>query len=340
MIRKVITILIFLYAYTITTVSGQYGGKETLPKVSMVLDLKLGSVNQQNFTTAAMSSGYKNALNTSQGNITNTANKSIGFDLRFGYYLNRKRSLGFGSGFVFLKYTSNLLVDTFHVEYQSTDFQGSTFRQSVSSNQTINERIKSTNISIPVLLLYRQRLTNGIYFVMDAGIVINAIMQHEYNTEATFNYEAIYKYTGSGNVPGAVFDDAPTPGKTDWIVTQDQFIKKNPTGNAQQYFDDLQDLGYNVGIDEKVVQNNGTVDFKRWSIGYIVQPGVEQEIKNRVFLKIGLYYMSQSFTNYEGNNSLRITNRVGDYNSMMNKVKTMESAAYGLNLGLKFLIKE
>ena len=195
---------------------------DDLPRLSFGFDLKAGTV-KRTFTFVPLSEGYNNALNLKTGNLKFNDGKALGFAIPVNYYLNRSRSIGIGSGIMFFKQDGSLSLDNFHVEYESTDFQGSHFRQIVSSSQTLNEIVKTATVSIPLLLVYKKEIRQDLIFSIDAGILYTVLCQNAYTADAAFDYEAVYKYTGSGSKPNPVFDNAAVPDSHDWIITAKQY---------------------------------------------------------------------------------------------------------------------
>lgn len=299
-------------------------------------DVKAGYVRPK-ITADSFTSGYLNAINQKEGTLTLSNSSSFVYTLKLGYYFNENKNIGISAGFMYTNQMSTLALDSFHVEYQSVDANGSIFRQSLTSNQGISESIKSVNISVPVMLMLRFKVGESFHITLDGGILVNSQSQNTYNSNSAFDYEAIYKNVGTVANPKWGYDNAAVPGEKDWLITSGFVAGVNPKLNVDSFFTALNKLGHNVGLDKGPTNNTGTVNYSSSSLGYIFEPAIEDQVRNRLFLRLGLYYMSQTFTNTVDNTVL-ITDKIGDYNSPLTRVKTVQNTSYGISLGLRYFI--
>ncbi len=304
------------------------------------LNLKGGAVSQ-NITSVNFASNYLNALNDTISKLKFSNGVSYGFDLQVGYFFDKKKQLGVGTGIMFMWQKGDVTMDQFHIEYQSTDAQSptpETFRQLITANGPIQETVSSTNISIPLLFKYKKQFSGKFGLAVDAGVLFNLQMKNSYSTNASFDYEAIYKYNVVGSNAVAVYDNSPTPGTlNEQYITKQQITQENSGTNAQTYFNNLRYQGYNVGLNQQPNSSTGTVSYKG-SIGFLIQPSVSYKLNNYLSLNFGFYYMLQSFDNSANNKNYMLTDKVGSYNSLMNSASTSQNSAYGLNLGLRFYL--
>jgi len=336
MSRKTLLFSLLICLVARTPVWGQ-APWELFPQFFLEGDFKIGEFSEK-LGTASLTNSYPNVLNPVSGNITFTESRSNSYNLEFGGYLNHKRTFGIGTGFIYQRQRGNIGTDTFHVEFESTDYKGNVFRQLISSNGPINESVKISSISIPIFLRYRKDIVEDLFLTVDAGVVLNVMLQNKYATNTGFDYEAIYKFAGSSNNPNTVYDNSPIPGPSDWLITSAQFLKTNPNGDVTEYFNFLHGLGYNVGLGDSV-RKSGTVTYHSKSIGFNLQPALNYKISPKIYGKAGLYVMYQSFENATQNTSGQFASKMGDYNSLLNYTKTIQSISYGVMFGINYLFK-
>jgi len=298
-------------------------------------DYKPGAVSEK-IKSGSLTSNYANAVNASASDLVFNNGKSNAYNLGVGIYLDKNRTIGIGVGISYAKQEGTLNVDSFHVEYSATDYKGNIFRQLITAPAGISETVKATNISIPFYVCYRRKLVQDMLFAAYAGILYNSQMQYSYSTSSTFNYEAIYKFQVSGGNLSYSYDNAPTPGGNDWLITQAEFNKVNSQGDMTAYFAHMQSTGYNVGLDQTVNAKSGQIAFKQNSIGYFVQAGVNYLITDRFFGKVGLYFSSQSFKNSAVNQQMLVSPTTGTYISLMNYVTQVNLISYGVSFGVGY----
>ena len=291
----------------------------------------------EDLTTAKTIGNYNNSIAgvSNTGNLTFGKSHSYGFDAQVGYFFGKKNNWGIGTGFMYLGQQGNLTLDQYHVEYQSTDANHNTFRQLITADGPIEENVKITNINIPLVLKYKHRFSKRIGFTADAGALFNLQMRNSYSSNATFDYEAIYKFTGSGADATAIYESAATPATTDVLYTKAQYINRSDLYN---YFNTtLHNLGYNVGLNQHPNSNSGAVSYTAGSVGLILQPSVNYYFNDNIALNLGVYYIYQPFKN-SATNGYELTNKVGDYSSVMNSITASNNQTYGLNVGLRIYL--
>lgn len=295
----------------------------------------------QNIKTIPFSTNYQDALNEKQSDIKFKSGQSMGYDFRLGYYFNRKRSLGIGLGITYYKQEGNLNMDTFHVEFRASDATYPTYRQVISTTRGIKETVTSQSINIPLLLRYKYDFNEKLALTVDAGIMYNAYVKNTYNTNANFDYEAIYKFEGT--VP--VYDNSPTPDDKSLLITKAEFQKDFPKEDVRAFFAFHDSIGKSVGLNLEADQKSGTVKYKSGSLGYTGEVAVNYMVVRNICVRLGAYYTAQSFTNTSNNNALRLTDKVVEngagritgvnYNSIMNQVQNVKSNNFGLMLGVR-----
>ncbi len=303
-----------------------------------VVDVNLvGGFANQDFKTANTINNYPNALNSNTGNLKFKNGYAYGADAQLGFFFGEKRHFGIGTGFMYMTEHGFANLDNFHIEYQATDFKGSTFRQLITGNN-ISETITSSSMNIPVMLKYKNRFSEHWGFAADAGALINLEMKNAYKTNASFDYEAIYKFGQSGDGGTvAVYDNSPTPSVNDWLITKTEFLRNNPNGNFQDYLNAKRALGYNVGEGLKPGTSKGNTSYTQGSVGFMVQPSLNYFLSDMVALNFGVYYLYQPFKNAAASN-YHLTDGAGNYSSVLNNVTESHNQSYGLNIGVRFFL--
>jgi hypothetical protein len=309
---------------------------------SLSADLQVnGGMLSQNIKAIPFSVNYTDALNAKQSDIKFSGGKSMGYDFRLGYYFNRKRSWGIGLGINYYKQEGNLNLDTFHIEFRSADATYPTFRQVISTTRGIREVVNIRSLNIPLLLRYKWDINEKFALTVDAGLMYNIYAKNSYVSNASFDYEAIYKFEGT--VP--VYDNQPVPDQSDLLITKAEYLKDFPKGDVKYYFYFHDSIGKSVGLGLNADKNSGTVKYKTGSLGYTGEVAINYMVIRNICLRLGAYYTAQSFTNTSNNNALRLTDKVVEnsagiatgvnYNSMLNEVQTVKSSNYGLVLGVR-----
>ncbi len=308
----------------------------------VVVDVNLlGGALTQDLTMANTLGNYNNSIASvsNTGKLTFTNGLSYGFDAQLGYFFGKKRHFGVGLGFMYLAQQGDLKLDQFHVEYQATDVHNNTYRQLITANHEIVEKVNVTNMNIPLVLKYKYRFSKRLGFTADLGALFNIQLRNEYSSNATFDYEAIYQLTGSGSDITAHYDNSPVPNtSSDILYTKAEHTSKNPTQPLSEYFDQLHNVGgYNVGLGVRPSSNSGSVSYATGSVGLLVQPSINYFLSDAVALNLGGYFIYQPFTN-SSNNGYMLTDKMGQYSSVMNTVTASNNTSYGLNLGVRIFL--
>ncbi len=295
----------------------------------------LGGVLMQDLTTANTNPNYLNGLNLNTGgNLKFTNGMSYGFDAQLGYFFGHSNHFGVGAGFMYLYQQGDVAMSNpYHAEYQATDYEGNVYRQVVTSNQTIQEKLSITNMNIPIVLKYKTRFSKRLGFTADAGALINLQLRNSYTTNASFDYEAIYQYTSGTDTKNGlptVYDNSPTPSANDVFYTKAEYLAlhNNNSQYVQQYFNTLRNTGYNVGLGVKPNSNSGSVSYAAGSVGLLIQPSFELFlIRQRKGFNGGFFYVYQPF-NHTEQNGYMLTDKTGVYNSVLNAVTASNNQSF------------
>ncbi len=295
----------------------------------------VGGLLTRNMTVDNTTGNYTNGINNNTGELKFSNGYSFGGDLQIGYFFGRKAHFGIGTGIQYLYQQGDLTLNNFMVQYQSNDNNGTIFRQVITANDKITEKITVSNINIPLLLKYKKRFTQRIGFTADAGIVYNLQEKNTYKTNASFDYEAIYKYTNPPSGDPALYDNAVNPGPTDFLVTKAGFTAHDNVNDVNAFFNQQAQKGENVGLGVKPDTKKGSVSYLTGSVGFLIRPAVNVFLSDNVALNLGLYYQYQPFNNNIPS-GYRLTDKVGSYNSALKTVSASTDQSYGVNVGLRF----
>ena len=304
-----------------------------------VIDVNLmGGILNQNLTVASTSGNYTNGINNNTGKLSFKNGISYGGDAELGFFcFGGKSHFGIGSGLMYLYQQGDLKLDAFNVQYQSTDNNGNTFRQLITANKPITEKLTTTNISIPLLLKYKKRFTQRVGVSADAGILYNVQLKNDYKTDASFDYQAIYQFTNPPSGLPTVYDNGVVPNANDLLITKDHFLTTHQGGNVGNYFANEAEHGYNVGLGVKPNTNSGTVSYLTGSVGFLFRPTFNFFLSDWCSLNLGGYLLYQPFNNNVPTN-YKLTNGVGEYNSSMQSVSSGNDLSVGGNLGVRFYL--
>lgn len=303
-----------------------------------VLDINAtGGMLTQDITTTNPVLSYTNALNSSSiSGLTFDKGMSYGGNAQIGYFFDNAGHFGVGTGLMYQMQTGNAVMDKYKVEYQSVDGNGNIYRQIITATGPVTEKLKISNISIPLMLKFKYRFTKRSGISADAGILYNVSMRNNYTTDGRFNYEAIYNHVNTSNGIVTVYDNGATPSATSLLITRNHYMATHPNGDAAAYLTSQRiNNGYNVGWDAEAITKTGSVKYVQNSVGFMFQPSYSLYFNDKVALNIGAYIMYQSFTHAP--TGAHLTDRVGEYNSFLNNVTTTTATSYGGNLGVRFL---
>lgn len=311
---------------------------DMLPRWVIDANLMGGALTQDLTVTNPLAPGnpdYKNALSSSSiSGLKFDKGLSFGGNAQIGFFFDNKSHFGIGTGLMYLRQQGDVTMNTYSVQYQSTDANGNVFRQIINSNGPVKEKLKIDNISIPLVLKYKYRFTRRVGITADAGLVYNAMLKNNYNTQGTFNYEAIYKHVNTGNGITTVYDNGATPENTDLVLTAAQYTATHPNGDVANFFTTQRNMGYNVAYQAAPTKKDGSVSFVQSSIGFLFQPSFSYYLSDKVALNIGGYYLYQIYSHSP--TGAKLTDKVGDYNSFLSNVTTSKTNSYGGNIGVRF----
>jgi outer membrane protein OmpA-like peptidoglycan-associated protein len=324
-----------------TNVSKLKSRNELLPRVVIDVNYKRGNLLQV-LDTAHVLEPFSRNVNSVIAKPKFIEGHTEGGDIQIGYFFGKQHLFGVGTGLMYLYQTGSIQLDTFHAEYASAYYNSGNnaglkgeFRQIITSKSRITEQIKVTNINIPVLAKFKYQFSEHFGVALDAGALFNMSIKNEFSTNAVFDYEAAILTTDGKS---SVYDGGVAVEGIDFLITRANFQKMNPQGNITKFFDQRYAEGYNVGLGVAAKPGKSVTNYNIGSIGFLGQAALSYQLNYRVTLNLGGYYMVQNFTPEKDPTSWMITNKVGEYNSITEGVKTSHNTSYGLNIGIRYFV--
>lgn len=304
-------------------------------KISIEANYLYSGVFIQQITPKALVANYADNLNAKVGTLAFSGGASSAYNAEVGFFFGHKKHFGIGSGIFYLMQNGTLSLSEFHIEYRSTDYQGNVFRQLISATHPINEKLATQNLVIPLMLKYKNRFSRNAGVAVDVGILYQVESKSTYNTDASFDYEAIYQYANvNGSQQIAVYDNSSTPSTTkDWFITRNQYVQSNPNGMTEE-FNTLRGQGYNVGLHVAPDKPSGSVLPKEISLGCFLRPQFSFYCSENIAINIGPYLIYQSSKN-TSKEPYRLTDKIGEYNALQNDISSAKYQIFGISGGVR-----
>jgi len=312
---------------------------ELLPRFAIDVNFKYGFVSGS-ATSVDPSTSYTNVIQSvfAYKAPTISSTNGLGGDFHIGYFFGRKHNWGLSIGLIYSSSQNyNLRMDSLHVEYQSVDSFAThdIFRQIITTKGPVTESVRSSSISIPVLVKFKHQFSRDWGFFAEGGPMVSVMSVNRSTTNAVFDYEAIYQF--NSNVEG-VYDNRVTPAANDWLITKTAYQHNNrDAGTINNYFTDLNNKGYNVGLNSSPFNKSRTTHYNPFALGGLIQAGFSYQLNYGITANFGGYYSYQIFQN-TGNEKYQVTNTVGSYHSMTEGIKQVATQSYGVTVGLRFFI--
>ena len=265
----------------------------------------------------------------------NTQATHFGATIQYDRFFGDKKIFGGGIGISYQHFATELDLPDFFVEYHDIDKFGNSYRRRVESKSVIAENIKMNYLMVPLTLKYKQELftKGGVY--VDAGIAFSLLMSGSGKANTSFDYEAIYSLDQTS---AFVYDNAATPGSTDWLMTTN-FVNAHNNASAtatDNYFTEHKNAGFDVAANQSVNQSS---DFKlKPGMALIFGGGIFYKILENADAELGVLYINDS-QNTDITSGYKITDKTGEYSSLVNGSKKITNQSIGVSLGLKFSLQ-
>lgn len=321
----------------------------TRPRWVITIGANAGVVTA-NFTNAASGYDYggSNTLPQADENPASTFSDGKvvgGFGMLERYFGTKDKpaNIGIAAGLAFNSLSGTVKKDTFHVEYQAADKAygdrkgGNSFTQIISAG-AIEEKVTISNVSVPIVAIYRGNVTKTLGFKIEAGVAFNLFYKSKMNsTDASFDYEAIYKYDSP--FPDAENQDYFDPGGTanpdpsSWLITKDAVGKHIGETNVKDYFNRMEANNYPVGLGIKPLSTN-TNPSATFNVGisFILRPSISFYFGG-ASLNLGAYYIR---TNFSQPGTYRLIDENKNYNTLMQGVSKASNSSYGFHISYSF----
>jgi outer membrane protein OmpA-like peptidoglycan-associated protein len=308
---------------------------QVLPRWALDVTYKYGSL-AQDIEMIDLKQSYTNQLSSTFSTPSFSKGTSHGASLQLGYFFGKNRRWGLGTGVSVFLQKGTLTIDDFKTQYQSTDENGTTFRQILTSKGAVTEEVRSTNITIPLVLKFKHQFKESNFGLsVDLGGFAGISNQNKFDAQSRFDYEAAYKYeNGVG-----VYDASPNFDGASQLITREHYLKHQTEGvPVNEYFQRKFNEGHNVALDREI-RKEGSTSYSKMSYGFIFQPSVTYYLGYHTTFLLGGYYTYHVFGN-EGNDNYRLTDKVGEYRSITEGVKRNVATSWGLNVGFRFFFGE
>lgn len=312
---------------------------QVLPKWSLDVIYRYGSL-KQDIEMINLADAYSQSLNNNFSKAEFSKGNTHSASLQLGYFFGKNRRFGIGTGISWQQQKGIITVKDFKTQYESTDRNNETFRQILTNREPITEEVTTTNFVIPVLLKFKHQFKNSNFGIsIDAGALIGISNNNKYDAKARFDYEAAYLYDGEGQ---PIYDNDPNFNSNSQLITR-QFWQDESHSTSdpsvKAYFDRKRNEGLNVALDT-LMRNQGSTNYsKSTSLGFIFQPSITYYLSYNTTFLLGGYYTYQVYKN-EGNQNYRLTDKIGDYNSITTGTKSNTVSSWGLSIGFRFFFGE
>ncbi len=167
-----------------------------------------------------------------------TLNSGSGFQIGINYYHNLGKTFAIGAGLNYARTQFGYSATNLDAEYKSTDANGNEFKQLLTQNDLYNEDLSIQNLRLQVLGKLKLGKINVSGFAGPAFAFGGA---SDYSTN--LSYEAIYGIDEAGGLHYVEEPSARSLSITRETVTQN-------SGETDLYFGLMQNLGYNVALDQ------------------------------------------------------------------------------------------
>jgi hypothetical protein len=277
------------------------------------------------------SAGYQQANTDSfrTPGLTYKAGNYFGGFVQIERFFGSKANFGIGAGVAFSTMKATLSAESFRTQFKATSSVGGRnfdYRQIITSNAPFEEQVKLTNVSIPIMLIYKGDINRKLGFRIEAGAALSMSAQTTMEaTSGTFDYEAVYRFTGDN---GAVY--SPTTGANDWIITRN-FIAIHGGQDVYGQFAALKDYGVALDYKPGESQQSRTSALKAGG-GLMVRPAITYKVNEDFGLNLGFFYSSTSMTG--GSANYQLMNERKEYNTLLNGFDNLKTSSYGVTLSI------
>jgi hypothetical protein len=294
----------------------------------------MASVNLDSISRGILDKGHDEMVDerSGVGAINTRAGFYYGFNTGGEIFFGKSRKIGIGAGISYIAGSGTLAVDSYRAEFLAFENNNdkTVFRRIITADK-VEETYKFNHLLVPIYLKYKSAISTKTRWYVSLGAGFGSWKVTSVS-DAQFDYEGVYSYDDDGN---PIYRKDNTT--TDWRITQEQASQKD--GDANKYFQDKYNQGYNMALDKTVTETRtqkGSTSF------LLIQPGIMQAIGDKLDLNIGLNLLLGTSKGSFGK-TYKMTDmhdrHVIDYQSVFQGTPVVHHAYFGLNLGLSYRIR-
>jgi outer membrane protein OmpA-like peptidoglycan-associated protein len=334
-----------------TEYRGLKNADRVLPQWAIDVSYRLGRVNSR----IDMFSDSRNLVNNI-GEVKYTNGILHGGNVNLTYFFGdnhreknifKSRRFGIGTGLYVNGTKGTNTIDQYQVEYMRKDGNQDYFRQLITAQGPLVERVTTTNINIPLLFKYQYHFIrkdkmnpNTFGILLEAGPLFGLSSKTSSAFTGKFDYEAIY-HLDAATGSGIDFTDA-TDGNN--VLYTRAFIGTkghitNIPGGVNAYFEQKSTDGLNVGLDKEISKSEKSEYTQRLHYGFIVQPSVTYQLGYNLGFVLGYFASLQTFEN-KANATYRLTDDVQSYSSILKGTEKNTVFSHGVNIGFRYYFGE
>lgn len=319
-----------------------YNALPQQPKIYFGLDLFAGSpkvnsylFNSELSSTFDQSASFINNKNSKPvfANLT-----SVGVQANMEYYFRKQAHWGVGLSLQYQITKGEISKSDFNVNYKAVDIWGNSYRRHVlaTAGNSLKENFTLNQFSVPLLFKYKNNFSKKIGFELEAGvnIILSAKAVSKLDDNIKFDYEATYHF---GNADAKNYFSLYDINNADWIISASQSARSGAS-TPSEYFNGLQKEGYDLGLSQAPTNITSNSKFIP-SLGYIFHPSLTYKDNDNIILNLGLMLMSQQLINKFDVSSYYLTNKMGEYNTMLNGIDQIKTNFSAVTIGIKYAIQ-
>lgn len=307
---------------------------------SLLADISNSSLN----ISAPDNLGYTDLKSSELGTFNNSGSMGIGLSAELDYYFAEKIGIGIGLGYRQIK--GKVTLDQFDATYKSNYHDAN---KDVASSQIseykyyerilrvsdLEENYTLSYLSVPLLLKYRQKISEAIGVYIHAGPNILLPLGAKNTLSGIADYEAIYYDNGNGELS----DEEDDSTMSLQLTYSNRFDRAADNEIANNNIDEHFEFGYDIANDYNL--SDAETDTKmNLSINILLRAGLQFKLSEKMSLMAGLNgaFGGTSAKDYEAT-GYKLTDRVGEYNSLLKSQSSLSGRSFGLHFGIAYDLK-
>ncbi len=289
------------------------------------------SLPSSGFSQGAYDQLIKATARISDPEVDKGTSSQFGFSMNLERFFGRVRLVGVRAGLQYDFISFDVTEQKFFAEYRSKDIANYYYRRVLESTQAVTESEKLHLLRIPVEFIFSKKINEKLSGFIALGPVFSFALSATSKPNASFNYGAIYVKSNAD--PKNNFSSNPVRQPDWWLMTED-FASQH--GDANKYFDDRKAEGYDVDNNVDITES---VKFKlNPAVSLTGELGLQYKISSTNSLQLGFQWMNGSFST-KNSGEYKLTDRVGDYDSMINGTEKLKTSFIAIRIGLAIALK-